>query len=76
MLLGGDEDWRTVLTLPNIFREFNPRVIGTSGGELLQKNFQRQKSGLILNFQQKSGTILNFSAKIRHNFEFFNKNTA
>ena len=31
--LGGDEDWRTVLTIPNILREFNQRLIGTSSGK-------------------------------------------
>ena len=29
---GGDEDWKSVFTIPNILREFNPRLIGTSAG--------------------------------------------
>ena len=33
IFLGGDEDWRTVLTIPNILREFNQRLIGTSSGK-------------------------------------------
>ena len=33
VFLGGDEDWRTVLTIPNILREFNQRLIGTSSGK-------------------------------------------
>ena len=32
IILGGNEDWRTVLTIPNILREFNPRLIGFSTG--------------------------------------------
>jgi hypothetical protein len=30
---GGDETWRTVLTLPNILKEFNPALIGFSTGD-------------------------------------------
>jgi phospholipase B1, membrane-associated len=30
---GGDETWRTVLTLPNILKEFNPAIIGFSTGD-------------------------------------------
>lgn len=28
--IGGQETWRTFLTLPNIIKEFNPRLIGHS----------------------------------------------
>ena len=40
LFLGGDEDWRTVLTVPNILREFNPRLVGFSTGS------DRSKSGV------------------------------
>lgn len=28
--IGGQENWRTFLTLPNIIKEFNPKLIGYS----------------------------------------------
>ncbi|XP_059093804.1 phospholipase B1, membrane-associated-like isoform X1 [Tigriopus californicus] len=30
---GGDGDWRQYLTIPNLIREFNPKVIGASSGQ-------------------------------------------
>ncbi|KAF5299463.1 hypothetical protein FQR65_LT01043 [Abscondita terminalis] len=40
--IGGQETWRTYLTLPNILKEFNPNIQGYSKGtgELLSKNSQ------------------------------------
>ena len=32
LLSGGDGNWRTTLTLPNILKEFNPRLKGFSTG--------------------------------------------
>ncbi|XP_043797717.1 phospholipase B1, membrane-associated-like isoform X2 [Apis laboriosa] len=31
--IGGEKSWRTYLTLPNIFKEFNPRLIGYALGD-------------------------------------------
>lgn len=31
--IGGEEIWRTYLTLPNIFKEFNPKLIGYALGD-------------------------------------------
>ncbi|KAK4882882.1 hypothetical protein RN001_006201 [Aquatica leii] len=40
--IGGQDTWRTYLTLPNILKEFNPNLTGysTGTGELLSKNSQ------------------------------------
>ncbi|XP_037818412.1 phospholipase B1, membrane-associated-like isoform X1 [Lucilia sericata] len=35
---GGIEDWRTVLTLPNILKVFNPKLYGFATGEVLTVN--------------------------------------
>ncbi|XP_065356423.1 phospholipase B1, membrane-associated-like [Calliphora vicina] len=35
---GGVEDWRTVLTLPNILKVFNPQLYGFATGEVLTIN--------------------------------------
>ena len=33
--MGGAGDWRTVTTLPNLLRQFNPNLIGFSAGNTL-----------------------------------------
>ena len=32
IILGGDDTWRKITTLPNILKEFNPNLIGYSKG--------------------------------------------
>ena len=34
ILIGGDNDWRKKLTIPNILKEFNSRLKGASKGKL------------------------------------------
>ncbi|KAG8239899.1 hypothetical protein J437_LFUL019491, partial [Ladona fulva] len=40
--MGGEKSWRQYLTIPNILKEFNPRLIGYSLGDGLSNNKKAQ----------------------------------
>lgn len=40
--IGGEEDWRTKLTLPNILKEFNPSLVGYSLGPSISTQRESQ----------------------------------